>query len=258
SPDGKRLATANWDGTIKLWDTATGAETLTLRGHTAGVNCLAFSPDGTRLASGSIDHTVRIWDATPLRAEALREREARFIAALYYVEHPLKSEVAELIRANPELDEATRAAALAAAEQLRPVPNRLRLSTLEIASNPSYGHEDYLRALRRADALLELDAESAMAMVARGIALYRLGRYPEALVSFRRAQAGIQAGALPPDPSCLAFQAMAHQHLNQGAEARACLERLRTVLKTVPSVDHSNSRLFLQEAEALIEPGSAR
>jgi Flp pilus assembly protein TadD len=78
SPDGRRIATASNDRTIKLWDTADGREVLTLRGHTAALQCLAFSPDGHRLASGSNDTTVRIWDATPLPAETLQAHEARY------------------------------------------------------------------------------------------------------------------------------------------------------------------------------------
>jgi Flp pilus assembly protein TadD len=78
SPDGRRIATASNDRTIKLWDTVDGREVLTLRGHTAALQCLAFSPDGHRLASGSNDTTVRIWDATPLRAETLQAHEARY------------------------------------------------------------------------------------------------------------------------------------------------------------------------------------
>ena len=63
SPDGKRLASASTDRTVKVWDAATGQETLTLKGHTDQVTSVAFSPDGQRLASASDDETVKVWDA---------------------------------------------------------------------------------------------------------------------------------------------------------------------------------------------------
>jgi WD40 repeat protein/serine/threonine protein kinase len=63
SPDGKHLATASADQSVKVWDAASGQETLTLKGHTKEVLSVAFSPDGKRLASGSWDGTVKVWDA---------------------------------------------------------------------------------------------------------------------------------------------------------------------------------------------------
>src|SRR5262249_10422693 len=64
TPDGRRLATASWDNTAKLWDTDSGREILTFRGHTAAVRGIACRPDGRFLATGSYDLPVRVWDAT--------------------------------------------------------------------------------------------------------------------------------------------------------------------------------------------------
>jgi WD40 repeat protein/serine/threonine protein kinase len=62
SPDGRRLASGSYDQTV-IWDSATGKELLSLKGHTAIVMSVAFSPDGQRLASVSYDKTVKIWDS---------------------------------------------------------------------------------------------------------------------------------------------------------------------------------------------------
>jgi WD40 repeat protein/tRNA A-37 threonylcarbamoyl transferase component Bud32 len=61
SPDGRRLASAGADGTVRAWDRQTGEALLTLRGHEGAVLTVAFSPDGNRLASGGADHTARLW-----------------------------------------------------------------------------------------------------------------------------------------------------------------------------------------------------
>jgi serine/threonine protein kinase len=63
SPDGKLLATAGMDGTVKLWSTATRRQLLTLGGHTEAVQAVAFSPDGRWLASAGQDQSVKVWDA---------------------------------------------------------------------------------------------------------------------------------------------------------------------------------------------------
>ena len=40
------IASGHGNGTAKLWDVATGANTATLEGHTYPVYPLVFSPDG--------------------------------------------------------------------------------------------------------------------------------------------------------------------------------------------------------------------
>ena len=64
SPDGRRIASASDDNTLRLWDAASGEPLLTLNGHANSVTAVAFSPDGRRIASASWDGTLRLWDST--------------------------------------------------------------------------------------------------------------------------------------------------------------------------------------------------
>jgi WD40 repeat protein len=62
SPDGTWLATYAWDGSLRLWETATGNLRADLATHTSPVTSVAFSPDTTILASGGEDGSVRLWE----------------------------------------------------------------------------------------------------------------------------------------------------------------------------------------------------
>ncbi len=82
SPDGTKILTGivkySSNGRViipvgnfeaKLWETETGMELQTFRGHTWYVYSVAFSPDGTKVVTGSVDGTARIWnldDTTPV------------------------------------------------------------------------------------------------------------------------------------------------------------------------------------------------
>ena len=66
SPDGKTLASGNYDNTITLWDVAARKPIgQPLSRHSTAVTSVAFSPDGKTLASGGWDSTTILWDLDP-------------------------------------------------------------------------------------------------------------------------------------------------------------------------------------------------
>lgn len=62
SPDGRYIASASFDNSVKLWDGRTGKFISSLRGHVAAVYQTAWSADSRLLVSCSKDTTLKVWD----------------------------------------------------------------------------------------------------------------------------------------------------------------------------------------------------
>jgi WD40 repeat protein len=67
TPDGAALAVANYDGSVTLWDVASGDNRHNFRASTPAIRCVAFSPDGRLLATRSADQSIALWDMATLR-----------------------------------------------------------------------------------------------------------------------------------------------------------------------------------------------
>jgi WD40 repeat protein/serine/threonine protein kinase/TPR repeat protein len=84
SPDGRRILTASYDKTARVWDAVTGHEIAQLNGHLDRLSFAAFSPDGSRVVTASYDNTAVIWylmtgrEMTRLSGHALQVLSAAF------------------------------------------------------------------------------------------------------------------------------------------------------------------------------------
>lgn len=63
-PDGRALASASYDGTVKIWDTTSGTLVRNLAAHDKYASSVAVSADGRRLVSGGWDNRVKVWDTS--------------------------------------------------------------------------------------------------------------------------------------------------------------------------------------------------
>lgn len=63
SPTGEEIASAAYDGYIRIWDAGSGAMAREWKAHESSCNTLSYSADGARLLSCSWENKLKLWNA---------------------------------------------------------------------------------------------------------------------------------------------------------------------------------------------------
>jgi WD40 repeat protein len=93
APDGRRIISGGADGTVRLWDVATGEELRRFAGHGRPVIAVAISPDGKQVLSSDND-TVRLWDVEKEKLVPLQMLKEMVTAVAFPAEGPRAVSVA--------------------------------------------------------------------------------------------------------------------------------------------------------------------
>jgi WD40 repeat protein len=251
TPDRRRLASTSMDGTVKLWDVATGQEALVLHGHTSEGMSVAFSPDGFRLATADVDCKLNLWDARPGTPETAIEREALGLLHSLFARPLRQADVLDYLRTAPTIRPRARQLALSLVDGYHEEtkPETYHRASWALVRQPYLNAFQYRFALLQAEHACRLAPDRPEYRIGLGAALYRGGRYQEAI--------DILGAADQPDgssPAALAFLAMTHHQLGQEEQARAVLARLRQGLDQARGTKDAEVPDLAHEAETLIHP----
>ena len=266
SPDGTRIVTASWCR-VQLWDSVPYAQRYQERRDAeaalpearALVDRLHVDLGNWRGIVAAIRADTTLTD--PVRRQALNEvlrrsgqerqeiiEAAETLTAPLFREYGSADAVVEQLQNDQSLSPRVQDQAIKLAEQIGDDPWRLNLLSWDVVRQSDQLQELYASALRLAVAASGLAPENAAILNTLGVAQYRTGAYQQALATLTSSDK-LRGG----HPEDVAFLAMALHQLGRTDEAKAALERLRTLMQDPNRAYNEESQGFLREAEALIE-----
>jgi dipeptidyl aminopeptidase/acylaminoacyl peptidase len=256
SPDGTRIVTGCRDGRVRLWHSAAGAELLTL---TAGslVYDAQFSPDGKTIVAGIGGGDLMLWEsATPAGGYEPRgkaEIGRRLVENLYDKRGFYRDVISEL-QSDAPIDSDIRRLAIQMADSRKwEDADNLQRVSFEIVSLPDDDTDAYKSALEKAQRANALEPNDAAILNALGSAQYRLGTYEDALKTLARSAKILSAAGGEPDPSNVAFTAMALHKIGQLERAKGALKQLRELCENEEYIAWDMQvQALLAEAEGVV------
>jgi WD40 repeat protein/serine/threonine protein kinase len=253
SPDGRRLAAAGANQ-VQLWDTATGQEVLLLQGPLKETFSVTFSPDGMQLVAAGQSNVdgpaVVVWDGTPWTPPRREQREAHSFVRMLFATLPGRRDVLARLCLDPTLREPLRQEAFTLAQRFAENLHILNNESREVVARQEAKPEECSQALRQAEAACRIAPHDGSVQTTRGMVLYCLGRYDEALDTLTLAD-HLQ-GEKDLQPATLAFLAMAQQQEKHKEAARATLQRLRDLMRQPHWAQDTDAINWTRQAESLL------
>jgi tetratricopeptide (TPR) repeat protein len=228
-----------------VWDAATGALLASI--PVPASSGVSVHLDGWRCAVGSIYTGTWIVDARPLTPALRSKRDAHNLVAHLVRKPLLKDEILDQLGKMKTIGEPVRREAVALAAGLESPSNLLVYAAEEKLMYSDRSPDEYRRALRWLEEANLVSPNDGAVLNLLGIALYRLGRFAEAVPILEKAFEINMSGNLSPPAGDLIFLAMAQHRLGRKEEARKTLVRARG-----PLPEDSISPHYWREAEALI------
>jgi Flp pilus assembly protein TadD len=207
---------------------------------------VSVHPDGWRCAVSGIFTGTWIVDARPLTDQLRKKRDAQNLVA-HFVRLPLlKNEILDQIKKMNTISEPLRQEALTLATSLEPQSAVLAIAAWDIVQFADRSEDQYRRAYQWMEEANQVPLKDGTVLSVLGLALYRLGRFEEAITNLESAYKINTSGYYSEPLTDLICMAMAQHRLGRTEEARKTLAQSREGRGLVPP--H-----LVREAEALIE-----